>query len=683
MALVVDTSVSMNEPGMDPERTSLLVARLFADIVPGDLAVIRLPNLTTDGDLLPSRPTGERAPCPDNPTELCNVVEPAGDWESIARSKRLGALERPRRGDPDYKLQLEQHLLPQGSESKFQLAFRAAQGFLEQRPADAKVPRTLVWLSDGRPEDGPALRPILAELENEHVRVAAIVFGRGDTRLAREAGLDVRQTSTPAELMGAFADVFRRVVEAPFGIDGTVREKPSFEMQPNVDEAWVVVYGDATLSRVRLKGPLGFLEADYGADRYPSAGAYRVAHAVRPSPGVWRIEAQGGGPEVAYAVIQRSDLTPVLLAPKEAVAGVETPLVAGIKGGDGDELITAPDVLAEARLTAEVGGSSVALLDDGAAPDDAAGNGRFSGAVRFSAPGDVPVRLRLVTDLVDRTVEATVAVTGFFRYSGGPVMVDFGRLAAGEEICRPLTFEAEQRGNLPFRLVSLRDLPGGHRLEIRGPGLGKPLAANEAPASLGPDGGLQLCLATARSAASSRAEGEDWAALTVAGSDKATQRVPLALTWEVEGLTFWERWWKVLLALLSVVVVSVVAAGCILPRRFPPALAVTFVPDREELDEQSPQPVRQWRGVGIGFYRHARAYLLPDYRLSGSHRGAVAGLFAERRTARVRPAKGAALYRESLDGEWESVPPEGRSVRPGDVYRVGETGPFFRIGSRR
>ena len=41
VVVLVDTSTSMVQPGMDPERTSLLVTKLFADIVPGNLAVGR------------------------------------------------------------------------------------------------------------------------------------------------------------------------------------------------------------------------------------------------------------------------------------------------------------------------------------------------------------------------------------------------------------------------------------------------------------------------------------------------------------------------------------------------------------------------------------------------------------------------------------------------------------------
>ena len=36
VVVIVDTSTSMHDPGMDPERASLLVTKLLADIVPGD-----------------------------------------------------------------------------------------------------------------------------------------------------------------------------------------------------------------------------------------------------------------------------------------------------------------------------------------------------------------------------------------------------------------------------------------------------------------------------------------------------------------------------------------------------------------------------------------------------------------------------------------------------------------------
>src|SRR5262245_49368279 len=71
VAVIVDTSTSMKQPGMDPERASLLVTKMLVDLVPGKLAVIRLLDLGFDSDILPSVPTGQKEPCDEDPTKIC------------------------------------------------------------------------------------------------------------------------------------------------------------------------------------------------------------------------------------------------------------------------------------------------------------------------------------------------------------------------------------------------------------------------------------------------------------------------------------------------------------------------------------------------------------------------------------------------------------------------------------
>jgi hypothetical protein len=65
-------------------------------------------------------------------------------------------------------------------------------------------------------------------------------------------------------------------------------------------------------------------------------------------------------------------------------------------------------------------------------------------------------------------------------------------------------------------------------------------------------------------------------------------------------------------------------------------------------------------------------------------KGALAVLHAGRnRSAFAKPTSGHSLYRETSDGEWEAVGSEsGRRIVNGDVYRVGESGPHFRIAAR-
>ena len=170
--------------------------------------------------------------------------------------------------------------------------------------------------------------------------------------------------------------------------------------------------------------------------------------------------------------------------------------------------------------------------------------------------------------------------------------------------------------------------------------------------------------------------------LRVDGEVEATRGVPMHLTWSLEGLTFWQRWGWLILLILGLLLLLFVIMGFILPHRFRRGLALVFVPEYEDLDEQTPQPIRQWSGTGIGFYRHARAFLHANFRVSGKPRGALAGLFASGSSTRIVPGRGQALYRELLDGDWDPVESGGRTVRPGEVFRVGDRGPYVRIATR-
>ncbi len=673
VVVIVDTSTSMREAGMDPERTSLLVAKLLTDIVPGELAVVRLLDMVADKTLIPSQPTGETRPCAEDPNKDCQVMQPSGDWNAEARAKRLGAKIRPRRADLQYKSDLDRHLEQRINNSLFSLAFSAAQGVFDARPEPDAPPKTVVWLSDGRADDPIKLKEAVRDLQDEGVRIEAIVFGRGETALAEEAALDPLRVSTPAELMKAFAGAFRRMVRAPYEIDHLVSSNPTFEMKPHVDEAWVVVYGDATLAEVVMEGPQGSLRADYAQDSRRRAGAYRAAYIRKPAPGNWTVRVTGGGAGAAYAVVQRSALTPVLLEPSTALAGTEVALTAAMRAGLDGDLVNLPDLLAGLTIEASHEGKTVLLSGDA--------GGRFRGSTRFENIGDIPVRLHGVSPLVDRQGRGMVKVTSSFSYQGGDIEIDLGTIGLEAESCRALLIQAtEHKGIVQFDLELLDDLPSGHSLEVRTPS--GTLRPDSDAAGIAPGDNLQVCLLTDDQAPISTALGEPWLRLKVSGSEDPNHRADIRLRWQVDGLTFWQRWgWLILLILLLLLIVFIVA-GYIVPERFSGALAVTFVPDRDELEEQSPQPVKQWKGTGIGFYRNARAYLHSNYRLSGNAKGALAGLLAEKGGLKVKPGRGAGLYRETLDGDWEAVASGGRRARSGDVYRSGQSGPYFRISTR-
>jgi hypothetical protein len=157
--------------------------------------------------------------------------------------------------------------------------------------------------------------------------------------------------------------------------------------------------------------------------------------------------------------------------------------------------------------------------------------------------------------------------------------------------------------------------------------------------------------------------------------------VDLKLRWKVNGLTFWQRWAWLFGLILLLLLAAFIVYGYIKPYRFSRGMALTFVPEYDELD-QSPQPVSQWRGVHIGFYRNARACLHPSYRITGKTGGALAVLTATADGFSVAPGDGMTLSREMEVAEWREIPASGSSGRRGAIYRVGERGPFFRVVNR-
>ena len=128
-----------------------------------------------------------------------------------------------------------------------------------------------------------------------------------------------------------------------------------------------------------------------------------------------------------------------------------------------------------------------------------------------------------------------------------------------------------------------------------------------------------------------------------------------------------------LLVLLFIIV------GYIVPQRFQCGLAIVYCPSATSSKSRphNPAAVESW----ARFYRDARAFLHPDFRLSAIP-GAVASLHAESAGTHVNPSGGMSLYRETLDSDWELVQPQGRRAHAGDVYRIGERGPYFRIATR-
>ncbi len=674
VVVVVDTSTSISQRGMDPERTSLLVAKLLTDLVPGKLAVIRSLDVSKDKAWLPSRDTGITVPCSEDPSKQCHKVEPQGDWYHEVRVHQYGAIARPSRGDAGFKAQLDEHLAQVINNSNFGLSFRAAQGVFDSHGASPD-PRSIIWLSDGGTDDEQQLEAAVQDLRSAGVSMEAVIFGQGSTDVANRLGLHPSQVRSPADLMKAFAEAFRHIVGAPYKLDNLVSAQPSFDMKPHVDEAWVVVYGDASLGEVTLETPGGVRRADYAQDSRAGAGAYKVLYATSPPAGRWTVHVTGGGPGAAYAVVQRSALQPVLLEPASAVAGVPVQVSAGLSASAGT-ILTPNDFPEPVTMTLEVAGRTYPLTANGT-------DGRYSAMVTFDNPGDAEVTLHAKSEnIIDRTVKAKIPVSGLFRYHGGPLLLDLGLVKAGQKGCAERTLsDVEHQGAISFLMKPLMSPPAGETLDIEEPGGILTASGNRVP--IRPGQPIRVCVSVGRRAGSFEAQGEQWLELDAAGMNSPESRVPIRLKWRVQPLSFWELWGTLILGVLLLLGILFFLYGFIKPERFQRNLAVIFVPERSEIEEQSPQPITQWKGVGIGWYRDARAYLHGNFRISPKSAGALASLHAVRGGTRVDPAAGGLLYRETSDLEWEQVNQNGRRAATSDVFRVGERGPYFKISVRR
>lgn len=667
-----DTSGSMRFN--DPQNAIVLVTRLFTDISPGKLAAVRLFDIGRDQGVVHATTTGQSTPCPDDPSRTCQVMNMDPDARDKVVGRHLLISNRNGRGDAAFKTSLEGLLKPTAMDTQYEFALATIEQQFKENQSPPETQKFVVWLSDGAPDAGDweSDKPYLDRLRSEGVSIRALVFKSGKPERVEAAGIKVNSVDgTPSGMMRAFADVFRQVVGAPYAVDGVAASQPTFKIMPRMEDAWVVFYGDESLSSASVTNGSQSVAADYAADHYNGA-AYRVAYLRDPAAGNWTVHVDGGGAGASYAVIQRSSLTLYLYPVQGQVPGVPFKVVASLRNGKNATDLLPAELPEPVTLEANIDGQTVKLNDDG--------DGKYSGMLTANQTGTLPLTVRAHNSFLDRTATVQVNVIGRFEYGGGPLLVDFGQLKAGETVCRTLSFNADQQGAIPFELRQLAALPKNLTLELRING--KRSQTGGQPIMALPQDQKEVCLVSGKWAEASESRAQSWVNLAVNSRQDAGSVVELRMNWTVRPLSFWERWGWLILIILAVLLTWFVIYGYIKPFRFPVALALCYAPEVDELDDQTPQPIRLWRGVGIGFYRNARACLRDDFRINGQVKGAVAILEAGPRRSVLVKSGSRALYREMGVGEWEPVSPKGRRAVQGELYRVGESGPYFRITIR-
>lgn len=676
VVVMIDTSQSMTNAGMDPERASVLVAKLFSDVVPSSLSIVRLFDLEKDKHLIETKKTGQMSPCPERPSTMCETLEIVSDLQKTAYEKKIGVMSRPRPRDLKFKKQLEVELTATSTTSPFSLALiSVARIFEERRLANPENRQILVWLSDGRTDNTQAFNQQISILKSDGVEIHSVIFGSGSTDVSKEAGIDYSIATTPLELMTIFADLLRQIVGAPIDNSGQLQDRASFNIPAEIKQAWVVVYGDTSLSSVELRSPTGhIIAADFASDIQNPAGAYRVAHVKSPTEGLWSISARGGGEEAAYAVILDSSLYPFLLPTNKFIIGAPQAVFANIKSTLTNQIVNDLEIVGDATIKATINNQELTMNDQGMGADDVAGDFVYSAELTLHEPGISQLKLLLNNHQTNSSRLYDVVATGLFEYNGKGLNVDFGELNAGDSNCRPVNVsEVSIQGRIPMNFVELKSaMPAGHSLSATLDGINPNIIFSDT------DNAFEICISVSRRGISTNQVNLHTANLQGPNRSQGdTNLVPIFISWTTVGLSFWERWRNWIYLLLVILLVCFIVAGIILPKRFRSSLHVVTGDSLQELAEHIPTQIKIWKGTRAGFYKNAQAFIHSDHRISGKNTNAAVSISIDNNSLIIAGINGYVLHRKKPMGDWEPI--ENGSYRMGNALRIGANGLLFKL----
>jgi sugar lactone lactonase YvrE len=164
------------------------------------------------------------------------------------------------------------------------------------------------------------------------------------------------------------------------------------------------------------------------------------------------------------------------------------------------------------------------------------------------------------------------------------------------------------------------------------------------------------------------------------GADGVMHELHVPVRAEIQPAPWLHCAWPFLAALGAVLVGLFIFYGVWLPSRFESRLGVMLGQD-EDLDGNGFFfPIRARPESRAGFYRDAQIYLTQDFRITRSARNALAHLRADKKRVHMRPI--AALWRKSVDGEWEQVPPNEAVIRTGVLHRNDSRSIYFELRVR-
>lgn len=577
--IVLDSSGSMLDN--DPGRLSSLAGMIFADLAaPGDLLGVQC--MKKDGYTLQSLAPVEQA-----------------------RSRARERIQRlPFHGTTDCAGPLKV----------------AARELEKARQNQKSAQQFVIFLSDGvcpreRPDEAQALLDAAEKLRNDGVRVFSIgLFDEAATQgkdperdlqnMAAATHGEYFRATQASDLPRRFADILGRIVGSeaqPFAIEpGKATE---VELDGYVQDASVIVTthrrpvrvtrvtapGGSSLNVPLKNPPFEVLESAFfeSAGNNGKDGHYVVLRLNAPRAGTWKFIVDAPADATAL-VIQNYGLNPVMDLKPSYRAGQPAKIGLRLNGPEGQEIVDPGfmgKVVASARGTGPDGVIEVPLsvspegLLTGQFTPQKAGAWTFVGHVALKTGGLRKTTLPATTQAID--LQLALAA------DQGPI--DFGRVKAGTA-----------SGDFLVDLGASQ-LVGAYELELKTGLAGVTVVPSKT--SISPENKqVRVKFEVDEGHEGGAVEGQ----LTL-GTSGVFVTVPL--TGQVEPISFWERYGKLVIAILAALgllaLVLFVVRGIFGPHNFGPDTRINWGETVERLNKNS-LVIREIRGTGSGFYRNAR-----------------------------------------------------------------------------
>jgi hypothetical protein len=303
---------------------------------------------------------------------------------------------------------------------------------------------------------------------------------------------------------------------------------------------------------------------------------------------------------------------------------------------------------------------------------------RYTGTWTPQKLGGYTLELRPVGGGKAQSIAAPIKVIGGIRF-GPAIPARLGRTGSNSQLQGRLELGPDTliKGEVSLSLGS-DYAASGSVLEID---LGQGWQAlNNLPLPLKASGPRAWPLRLRVGACPAGVDAADAFAIEITGANAAGQplRHSIPLRLEIIADPWLHCWWPLLAALAAALLAALAIHGYWSPSRFSPKLGVVLSPE-EDMSEGFFHAIHAQPGTGSGFYRDARAYIRPDFRLSGAAKSALARLRADGMQVYMRPESGNTLYRQGFDGEWEILSAGETPIHFGIVYKDAMGALYFEL----